>query len=88
MGRLSLDGFREVADDDTALRWHLQSNHYPPIPSVMIEPCKVAIANANAGEWHAEIQLPDGILWRGNTTCPTHALIEHAHLDGFLDDNE
>lgn len=84
MGRHSLDGMLEVADFDTTLRWHLASNHYPPIPSVMVEPCKVAIANANAGEWDADIALPNGIQWRGNTTCPTHALIEHAHLDAFL----
>ena len=88
MGRLQLDEMREWADFDTALRWHLSSNHYPPIPSVMIAPCKTAIANANADEWDALIELPDGVVWRGQTTCPTHALIEHAHLHGFIDSDE
>lgn len=85
MGRFQLDEMREWADYDTALAWHLSSNHYPPIPSVMIAPCKVAIANASAGDWDARVELPEGILWRGESSCPTHALIEHAHLDGFLD---
>jgi len=66
----------------------LASNHYPAIPSVMIEPCVEAIANANAGEWDKVITLPDGVEWRGQTTCPTHALIEYAHLDSFLDSED
>lgn len=87
MGQSSLTDFIQHSDYDTALSWHLSSNHYPPIPQAMIEPCKTAIANANAGDWDTRITLPDGISWRGETTCPTHALIEHAHLHSFLDDD-
>ena len=86
MGRFSLEGMIEHAEFRQALAWHLSSNHYPAIPSVMIEPCAQAIANANAGDWDSEIQLPNGVLWRGgSTTCPTSALIEYAHLESFLD---
>ncbi len=85
MGRHSLEGMLEVADMDTALRWHLASNHYPPIPAVMVEPCKVAIANAQQADWDVEIDLPEGILWRGQATCPTHALVEGLHLSQFID---
>lgn len=85
MGRLSAEAMLEVAGFRQALAWHLASNHYPAIPSVMIEPCVEAIANANAGEWDKSIALPSGVLWRGETSCPTHALIESAHLDSFLD---
>lgn len=88
MGRLQADEFAQLTDIRTALSWHLSSNHYPPIPSAMIEPCLTAIANANAGEWDAQIDLPNGIEWRGQTSCPTHALVEHAHLDSFIDHDE
>lgn len=88
MGRLSAEAMREVASERQALAWHLASNHYPSIPSVMIEPCLTAIANANNGDWDSLITLPEGVLWRGQATCPTHALIEHAHLDAFLGEVE
>lgn len=90
MGRQSLESMLEVSEFWTTLRWHLAVNHYPAIPETMLEACAEAIANANAGDWEAEVVLPDGVSWRGFTTCPTYALIEHAHLDGFLtgDDGE
>lgn len=88
MGRLSVEAMLEVAEFRQALAWHLSSNHYPPIPSVMMEPCVEAIANANAGEWDKSVKLPDGVLWRGQDTCSTSALIDHAHLDAFLDSGD
>jgi hypothetical protein len=71
-------------DIETALAWHLSSNHYPPIPLVMVEPCLTAIANACDGDLDALVVLPDGIEWRGENACPTHALVEGAHLDAFI----
>lgn len=85
MGAHSLEGMLEVADFDASLRWHLASNHYPPVPSVMVEPCKVAIANAQQADWDTEVELPAGVLYRGSNTCPTHALIEGLHLGQFID---
>jgi hypothetical protein len=84
MGYSSLLGMLGSTDIETALVWHLSSNHYPPMPLVMVEPCLTAIANANAGDWDALINLPDGVLWRGENACPTYALIKGAHLDAFL----
>lgn len=85
MGAHSLEGMSEVADFDTTLRWHLASNHYPSVPSVMVEPCKVAIANAQRADWGAPVELPAGVTWRGQTTCPTDALVEGLHLGQFID---
>ena len=87
MGRHSLDAMLEVAEFRQALAWHLASNHYPPIPSKMIDACAEAIGNANHGDWDAEVLLPEGVLWQGLESCPTYALIEHAHLASFLDDD-
>ena len=85
MGSNYIEGILDSGiDENVALAIHLSSNHYPPIPAVMIGPCKEAIANANAGDWYAPVELPEGILWRGESSCPTHALVEHAHLDCFI----
>lgn len=88
MGRLQADEFARLTDIRTALSWHLSSNHYPPIPAFFIDTCLVAIANANEGNWNATIDLPVGVEWRGQTSCPTSALIEWAHLESFLTDED
>lgn len=71
---------------ETALSWHLTSNHYPPVPDTMVQPCVEALDNANAGEWDKMVQLPDGVGYKGGTAAPTHAIIEQHHLESFLDD--
>ena len=73
---------------ETALSWHLTSNHFPPIPTTMVEPCVEAINNANNGEWDKMVRLPDGVGYQGRTSAPTHAIIEQHHLLSFLDSDE
>lgn len=90
MGNMSA---REMAELDTvdlrqALSWHLTSNHYPPIPTTMVEPCIEAIDNANEGEWDKPVSLPEGVGYRGLTVAPTWAMVEQHHLESFLDDEE
>ena len=81
---------------EKALSIHLSSNHYPPIPQVMIPVCIEAIDAAWEDDLDREIQLPfdgekDGkpfqIEWRGQTTAPAWAIVEHAHLDAWLVDD-
>ena len=66
---------------------HLQSNHYPPVPTSMIEPCILAIESYNDGDWEAEIPLPEGITFRGLNTAPCTCIITQHHLDAWLDDD-
>lgn len=66
------------------IRWHLSSNHYPPVPVIMIAPCVEAITKANEGEWDDDIVLPEGVSWRGNTVVPAHVLVEEFHLDAWI----
>lgn len=77
----------------TKIAWHLQGNHYPPIPLIMVEPCVEAIELARLGYYTAEVKLPqseskDGepfqITWHGQDTAPVSAIIEAHHLDGFI----
>lgn len=75
----------DMAGLDAALHYHLTANHYPPIPSSMIEPCKQAIELAANDEWDAMVALPDGISYRGSNEAPVHAMVEQHHLHAFVE---
>ena len=76
-------------DIETQIGIHLASNHYPPIPSIMIEPCIEAIDAVNdLGLWDLEIALPEGVSWRGLTSAPAHAIISNHHLEAWIIERE
>jgi hypothetical protein len=91
MGRLQAEEFAEMARlGETTLRgaieFHLTSNHFPPVPTIMADACLEAIDNANAGEWDKMVSLPEGVGYRGLTVAPTQAIIEQHHLESFLEE--
>lgn len=89
MGRLGIEGMLKMTDADTALRWHLKSNHYPPLPDCVLPLAKQSIELANDGEWDARIDLTEaGISWRGQNSAPVSACVEAWHLDAFLENCE
>ena len=76
-------------DIETQIGIHLKSNHYPPVPAIMIDPCVQAIDAVNdAGLWDLEIPLPEGVSWKGCDTAPAHAIIEAHHLDAWIIERE
>lgn len=88
MGRMSAESMKEVADDmgislRQQLSWHLTSNHYPPVPTSMIEPCIEAIEAVREGDHEREIALPEGVSWRGQDNAPAHAIVIGHHLDAW-----
>jgi hypothetical protein len=92
MGRMNAEG---MADSGLPLRsvlhWHLTSNHFPPVPVVMIEPCMEAIRIATeADDYQAWIDLPAGVEYRGADQATVGDIIEAFHLDSFvgMDDGE
>jgi len=85
MGYSNARDMAEYADLETALHWHLQANHFPPIPTIMVAPCKRAIELAVEGNYDGEIDLPEGVQYRGASTCTAAALVEHAHLRAFIE---
>ena len=87
MGRLHAIEYA-AGDLDTGLTWHLQSNHYPPIPLTMLEPCKEAIQACNEEDWYREIVLPEGVLYKGKTTATAAAIIKAHHLEAWLENYE
>lgn len=73
------------ADERTALSWHLSANHYPPVPTSMVDACTAAINAAMDEEWDREIELPAGVSFKGRPTAPASAIIEQHHLQAFID---
>lgn len=68
------------------LSWHLRSNHFPPVPSSMVEPCLKAIIAYNDDEPNKNIGLPDGVGYKGLTVAPAWAIIEAHHLEPWITD--
>lgn len=70
---------------------HLTSNHYPPVPMSMVQPCIDAIYAYDEEDYDKEIDLPAGVSWRGLSSAPAHAIVEGHHLQAWLSsegDNE
>lgn len=82
----------DIANTNTSLEeqitWHLQSNHYPPVPTTMVQPCIEAIDAYFEDNLDAEITLPDGVYYRGRPTAPARAIIIQHHLDAWLTSEE
>lgn len=77
----------ELADNislETGLAYHLQGNHYPPVPVAMVQPCIDAIDAYCEGDYQRKIDLPKDITWRGETWAPASAIVDAHHLDAWL----
>ncbi len=79
---------RDMMGKALGIEFHLQHNHYPPVPSSMVPVCEAAIDNANADDWDAAVELPEGVTYKGSTTAPTWAIVEQHHLTAWIDDGE
>jgi hypothetical protein len=75
-------------DIEVAIGYHLQGNHYPPVPLSMVEPCIEAIDAFYDEDYNREIALPEGISWRGQVTAPASAIIEQHHLEAWLPEED
>lgn len=87
MGHITAMDFADMdIDIDLALTWHLTSNHYPPVPTSMIEPCKAAIDAYWAGDTDEMIPMPEGVTYRGMNEAPAWAIIDQHHLGAWTTD--
>jgi hypothetical protein len=53
----------------------------------MVKPCIEAITLYNQGDWDEDVDLPEGITFRGLTSAPVTIMITQHHLDAWLDDD-
>ena len=71
-------------DLETSIAIHLQANHYPPVPTSMVEPCIAAIDAYYDEDYQRLIELPEPITWRDQNSAPASAIVEAHHLDAWL----
>lgn len=81
-GTLAEMGIVLTMEDQIAIQ--LTSNHYPPVPRSMVQPCIDAIDACNEDDSNRQIELPEGITWRNQTTAPAYAIVEGHHLDAWV----
>ncbi len=73
---------------EDGIAWHLQSNHYPPIPLSMVKPCIEAIDAYWEEDLDRAIEMPEGVYYRGETTAPARAIIIQHHLDAWCEEDD
>ena len=91
MGRMNAIAISDEAlgiDLETQLTWHLQANHYPPVPVSMVPVCIEAIDAVNEGYGINPIRLPEGVTFRGQTEAPAWEIVEQHHLDNWIIESE
>jgi hypothetical protein len=69
---------------EQAIGYHLQGNHYPPVPLSMVQPCIDAIDAYHENDAMRQIAMPDGVFYKGMSHAPAFAIIEQHHLDPWL----
>ncbi len=87
-GYLSAVGMATAAPLHAALKWHLQSNHFPPVPAVMVPVAERAVLAARGGDWAKLLRLPAGVRYRGNVKASVAEVVESFHLDAFVETHE
>jgi hypothetical protein len=93
MGSVTALGLADsVLDLETQILYHLKGNHYPPVPSEMVQPCIDAIDAYYDEDYDRMIDMPMvgefQILYRGETQAPAHAIVDQHHLSWFIDSAE
>jgi len=87
MGRQYAEGITETGLPlEDQLRWHLRSNHYPPVPEIMVPVCIEAISEATDENWDKLIEMPAGVSYRGESAAPVWAIVEQHHLETWINE--
>lgn len=83
---------RDLAESNVSIEeqllYHLRANHYPPVPSSMVQPCLDAIIAVNDWDPYQEIELPEGVGYKGGNTAPAIAIVQGHHLEAWIDNEE
>jgi len=88
MGAMRAMDIADNFDLEEGIKIHLKTNHYPPVPESMVPVCLEAIDAANEGDWDRDIDLPEGVMFRGLTTAPADAIVEQHHLEFWIIESE
>ena len=89
MGSVTALGIQDsVLDLETQIAYHLQGNHYPPVPLSMVQPWIDAIDAYYDEDYDRFIAMPEGVFYKGMSHAPAHAVIDQHHLSFWLPENE
>jgi hypothetical protein len=81
----------DLADEldlEQGIAYHLQGNHYPPVPLCMVTPCVEAIDAYWADDYDRLIEMPEGVSYKGQTHAPAWAIVEQHHLSAWLQESD
>ena len=89
MGAMQAQGYAEAVAEGavsltSAINAHRISNLFPVPPAHMTAVMIEAVEAARAEEYEKDIQLPDGVLYKGQTWVYPHEVIEEFRLGAFL----
>jgi hypothetical protein len=85
MGSITAIGLADsVLDLETQLAYHLQGNHYPPVPLSMVQPCIDAIDAYYDEDYERFIEMPEGVFYKGMSHAPASAIVQQHHLEFWL----
>jgi hypothetical protein len=88
MGYNTAVSLSEELDLEVALGYHLQGNHYPPVPLSMVQPCIEAIDAYWEEDFDRAIEMPEGVSYRGSKFAPANAIVEQHHLQAWLQESD
>jgi hypothetical protein len=88
MGLNTAIDLAENLDLEMAIGYHLQGNHYPPVPLSMVQPCIDAIDAYYDEDYDRLIDMPQGVSYRGRDKAPALAIIEAHHLEAWLPETD
>jgi hypothetical protein len=71
---------------DQQVSWHFSSNCYPPVPQQMVPVAVQAINAVLSYEGGEDINLPEGVSFRGKTSVNAYTVVENLHLWAFVNE--
>ena len=86
MGRMGAEAMAaEGLPLEVSIGWHLQSNHFPPVPLVWNPVAIEAIESCSNGEPDGLIELPEGVEYRdGRTAVEAWRVVDSFRLEPFI----
>ena len=89
MGSVTAIGLADTELDlEKQLAYHLQGNHYPPVPLSMVQPCIEAIDAYYDEDYERCIAMPEGVFYKGMSHAPARAIVDQHHLSFWLPEED
>ena len=70
---------------EQGIRWHLQCNHYPPAPNVMIPIAVKAVMLCRNGKFSETLETPFEHQFHG-WMIPAYVIVEAYHLEPWVNE--